>query len=143
MSRTDIAGVERKVRASYRNDGVTLIVAGVSLAFMAIFFYHQKQAWATTVAVGVWVWLAESLRRRLVYPRLGYAKLAAEKSRAKAPLAMLTVVAVFLGAALVARSLLPHSLSVLGPGDGPCWDRNDAVGAGSQALPAADRGGPR
>lgn len=104
MSRANIDDIERKIRASYLNDGVTLIVAGLSLAFMAIFFYSQKQTWATTFAVGVWAWLAHSLRRRLVYPRLGYAKLPPDKNKAKAPIAILTVVAVFIGAALVARS---------------------------------------
>jgi hypothetical protein len=104
VSRANIDDIERKVRASYLNDGVTLIVAGLSLAFMAIFFYSQRQTWATTFAVGVWAWLAHSLRRRLVYPRLGYAKLPPDKSKAKAPIAILTVVAVFIGAAAVARS---------------------------------------
>jgi hypothetical protein len=95
--------IERSVRARYHNDGITLIVAGLSLIFLAVFFYDHRQAWATTFAVGVWAWLAESLRRRLIYPRLGYAKLPTKQNPLTIVLAIGAVISVFVGAMFLER----------------------------------------
>jgi hypothetical protein len=99
----DLSDLERGIRARYHNDGIALIVAGLSLIFLAVFFYDHRQAWATTFAVGVWAWLAESLRRRLIYPRLGYAKLPAKQNPLTVLLAIGAVVSVFVGAMFVAK----------------------------------------
>jgi len=99
----DLSDLEQRIRARYHNDGVTLIVAGLSLLFLAVFFYDHRQAWATTFAVGVWAWLAESLRRRLIYPRLGYAKLASKQNPLTIVIAIGAVVSVFVGAMLIER----------------------------------------
>jgi hypothetical protein len=95
--------LERSVRARYHSDGINLIVAGLSLIFLAVFFYDHRQAWATTFAVGVWAWLAESLRRRLIYPRLGYAKLPAKQNPVTVLLAIGAVISVFVGAMFVEK----------------------------------------
>jgi len=99
----DLNEMERRIRSRYHNDGITLIVAGLSLLFLAVFFYDHRQAWATTFAVGVWAWLAESLRRRLIYPRIGYAKLPSRQSPLAIALVMVAVISVFLGAMFVER----------------------------------------
>lgn len=101
--RLDLDELDRGIRARYHNDGITLIVAGLSLLFLAVFFYDHRQTWATTFAVGAWAWLAESLRRRLVYPRLGYAKLPAKQRPLTIALVISSVVAVFVGAMLLER----------------------------------------
>lgn len=69
----------KKIRKALRQDGLDFIVGGLALAVVAIFFLDIRHGWAYVVAVGLHASLLPYLRRRIVYPRIGYAKLPAMK----------------------------------------------------------------
>jgi hypothetical protein len=69
----------RNTRKALRQDGLDLIVGGLGLALIAIFFLDIRHGWAYVIAVGLHASLLPFLRRRVVYPRIGYAKLPAMK----------------------------------------------------------------
>lgn len=76
----DLKGTEEKIRRILGQDGLDLIVGGLALAFVAIFFVDIKHGWAYVVAVGLHASLLPFLRRKIVYPRMGYAKLPVMKA---------------------------------------------------------------
>ena len=65
----------RKIRKALRQDGLDFIIGGIALAIVAIFFLDIRHGWAYVVAIGLHASLLPFLRRRSVYPRIGYAKL--------------------------------------------------------------------
>ena len=71
----DTSNAAKKIRRTLRQDGLDYIVGGVGLALVAIFFLDIRHGWAYVVAVGLHASLLPYLRRRIVYPRIGYAKL--------------------------------------------------------------------
>lgn len=71
----DMNEAARKTRKILRQDGLDLIVGGLGLALVAIFFLDVRHGWAYVVAVGIHASLLPFLRRRIVYPRIGYAQL--------------------------------------------------------------------
>lgn len=71
----DLKGTEEKVRRILGQDGLDLIVGGLALALVAIFFVNIRHGWAYVVAVGLHASLLPYLRRKIVYPRMGYARL--------------------------------------------------------------------
>jgi hypothetical protein len=75
----DIRGTEDKIRRVLGQDGLDLIVGGSALALVAIFFINIKHGWAYVFAVGLHASLLPYLRRKIVYPRMGYARLPAVK----------------------------------------------------------------
>jgi len=72
---TDIRSTEEKVRRILGQDGLDLVVGGLALALVAIFFINIKHGWAYVFAVGLHASLLPYFRRKIVYPRIGYAKL--------------------------------------------------------------------
>jgi len=78
-SMNDIECVGNKVRRILLQDGLDLIVGGIALALVAIFFVNIRHGWAYVFAVGLHASVLPYLRRKIVYPRIGYAKLKAVK----------------------------------------------------------------
>ncbi|UCG29726.1 MAG: hypothetical protein JSV53_09505 [candidate division WOR-3 bacterium] len=75
----DVKHTENEVRKVLGQDGLDLIVGGLALALMAIFFVNIKHGWAYVFAVGLHASVLPYLRRKIVYPRIGYAQLPAVK----------------------------------------------------------------
>ncbi|UCD05581.1 MAG: hypothetical protein JSV98_10810 [candidate division WOR-3 bacterium] len=75
----DLKGTEEKVRRIMGQDGLDLIVGGLALALVAVFFVNIKHGWAYVVAVGLHASLLPYLRKKIVYPRMGYARLPTKK----------------------------------------------------------------
>jgi hypothetical protein len=75
----DIECAGNKVRRILLQDGLDLIVGGLALALVAIFFVNIRHGWAYVFAVGLHASILPYLRRRIVFPRIGYAKLKAVK----------------------------------------------------------------
>jgi len=71
----DIKSTEEKVRRILGQDGLDLVVGGLALALVAIFFVNIRHGWAYVVAVGLHASLLPYLRRKIVYPRMGFARL--------------------------------------------------------------------
>lgn len=86
----------RKTRKTMRQDGLDFIVGGFALALIAIFFLDIRHGWAYVVAIGLHASLLPFLRRRVVYPRIGYAKLPAMKMTILHHLLTVIVVAIAL-----------------------------------------------
>jgi hypothetical protein len=72
---TDIKSTEEKVRRILGQDGFDLVVGGLALALVAIFFIDTRHGWTYVFAVGLHASLLPYLRRKIVYPRIGYAQL--------------------------------------------------------------------
>jgi len=75
----DVRSAEDQVRRALGQDGLDMIVGGLALALVAIFFVNIRHGWAYVFAVGLHASVLPYLRRKIVYPRIGYAKLKAVK----------------------------------------------------------------
>ena len=74
--------IEKNTRSALRQDGLATIVAGFAFAIMAPFFLDGRLGFLLILGTGLYVFLPEVLRRRFVYPRIGYVKFAKKRSKA-------------------------------------------------------------
>jgi hypothetical protein len=102
MSNIDVSHIRENAHSAYRRDGIGHLMAGLSLGLVGLFFFDHRQAWAIFWAIGIWYWIGETLRRRLTYPRLGHAKLPAD--RRAAALTGLAIVVIVALAVVIDRS---------------------------------------
>jgi len=73
--------VEKKARSTLRQDGLATFVAGVAFAIMAPFFLDDRLGFLLILGTGLYVFLPALLRRRFVYPRIGYVKFKEKKTK--------------------------------------------------------------
>jgi uncharacterized membrane protein len=73
--------VEKKARVVLRQDGLATIIAGFAFAVMAPFFLDDRLGFLLILGTGLYFFLPEILRKRLVYPRVGYVKFAKKASK--------------------------------------------------------------
>ncbi len=73
--------VEKKVRSALRQDGLATVIAGVAFAIMAPFFLDDRLGFLLILGTALYVFLPGILRRRFVYPRIGFAKFVEKKSK--------------------------------------------------------------
>jgi len=72
--KTDLNEINRKARQVYQEDGLTMLFAGVALAIFAGFFIDIRHGWVFAFGIIMFMLMTELLRRRFVYPRVGYAQ---------------------------------------------------------------------
>jgi hypothetical protein len=72
---------EKKARSTLRQDGLATIVAGFAFAIMAPFFLDDRMGFLLVLGTGLYVYLPEFLRKKYVYPRVGYVKFAKKASK--------------------------------------------------------------
>lgn len=73
--------IEKKARKAARQDGVATIIAGFALALLAPFFLDDRFGVTLILGTGLYVFLPEIIRKRYVYPRVGYVKVRKEKGK--------------------------------------------------------------
>jgi hypothetical protein len=110
--------IERKTRLALHEDGFDEILVGLSLAVMAFFFLDFRLSIAMIAGCAVQIVLKPACRRKITYPRLGYAKLPNSQSKAKAyTIFVLAIVLVLIGLGLFFVSqiswLLPLYLALV------------------------------
>jgi hypothetical protein len=81
-NQTSVKDAEKKARSTLRQDGLATIIAGVAFAIMAPFFLDDRMGFLLILGTGLYVFLPEILRKRYVYPRIGYVKFAKKASKA-------------------------------------------------------------
>ncbi|UCD05580.1 MAG: hypothetical protein JSV98_10805 [candidate division WOR-3 bacterium] len=73
--------IEKKARKAARQDGIATIIAGFALALLSPFFLDDRFGVMLILGTGLYVFLPEIIRRRYVYPRVGYVKVTKEKGK--------------------------------------------------------------
>lgn len=73
--------VEKRARRALRQDGLAIIIAGVAFAIIAPFFLDERLGILFILGTGLYVFLPEILRKRFVYPRIGYVKFKEKKAK--------------------------------------------------------------
>lgn len=73
-TQTDLNKIERKARRVFQQDGLTILFVGVAFAISAIFFIDIRQGWVFALGIALAISVPELLRKRYVYPRVGYAQ---------------------------------------------------------------------
>jgi hypothetical protein len=71
---TDLDDIERKARRVFKQDGLTILFAGIAFALIAVFFIDIRLGWVFALGIALAISVPELLRRQFVYPRVGYAK---------------------------------------------------------------------
>ena len=73
--------VKKKARSVLRQNGLATLIAGVAFAIMAPFFLDDRMGFLLILGTGLYVFLPEILRKRYVYPRVGYVRFAKKGSK--------------------------------------------------------------
>lgn len=110
--------IERKARYALHQDGFDEILVGLSLALMAFFFLDFRLSIAMIAGCAIQIVLKPACRRKITYPRLGYAKLPHSDGKAKAwAIFVLAIMLVLVGLGLFFVSqvgwLLPLYLAIV------------------------------
>jgi len=97
----NLQDIERKTRLILHQDGLDEILVGLSLGIMAIFFLDFRLSIAMVVGCAIQILLRPACRRRITYPRVGYAKLSGPKDKVSGrKISLLAIVLVLIGAGL-------------------------------------------
>lgn len=117
-SPVDMKQIERNTRVALHEDGLDEILVGLSLGIMAIFFLDFTLSIALIAGCVIQIILKPACRRRLTYPRIGYAKLLEVRDKVSAhTILLLAVVLVLIGSGLLfirwLRWLLPPYLGIV------------------------------
>lgn len=78
---TLVKEVKKKARSVLRQNGLATLIAGVAFAIMAPFFLDDRMGFLLILGTGLYVFLPEILRKRYVYPRVGYVRFAKKGSK--------------------------------------------------------------
>jgi glucose uptake protein GlcU len=70
----DLKEIKHKAYRAIRQDGLDTVAGGIFLAFAAIFFIDIRFAGLLGLGTVIFVIMPEALRRKITYPRIGYAK---------------------------------------------------------------------
>jgi hypothetical protein len=114
----DINRIERQTRMVLHEDGLDEILVGLTLGVMAVFFLDSRLSIALVAGCIIQILVKPACRRRLTYPRVGYAKLKEMGGHAPSPAKLVIavgLVAVGLGLFFVSaiRWLLPPYLGIV------------------------------
>jgi hypothetical protein len=117
-TKIDLQDIEIKTRMSLHQDGLDEILIGLSLGIMAIFFLDFRLSIAMIAGCVIQILLKPACRRRITYPRIGYAKLQDPKDKVTGrKILVLAIVLVLIGAGLFfvsqLRWLLPPYLGIV------------------------------
>ncbi len=81
MNPATVREVEKRARSALRQDGLAIIIAGIAFAIMAPFFLDDRLGFLLILGTGFYVFLPAILKKRFVYPRIGYAKFKEKKAK--------------------------------------------------------------
>jgi hypothetical protein len=114
----DLKEIERQTRVVLHHDGLGEILVGFSLGIMAVFFLDFRLSIALIAGCIIQILVKPLCRRRITYPRVGYAKLheVGDKAAGRTIFALaIGVVLVGLGLFFVSqlRWLLPVYLGIV------------------------------
>ena len=117
-TKIDLQDIEIKTRMALHQDGLDEILVGLSLGIMAIFFLDFRLSIAMIAGCMIQIFLKPACRRRITYPRVGYAKLPEPKDKVTGrKIFVLAIVLVLIGAGLFfvsqLRWLLPPYLGIV------------------------------
>ncbi len=117
-TKIDLQDIEIKTRMALHRDGLDEILVGLSLGIMAIFFLDFRLSIAMIAGCTIQILLKPACRRRITYPRIGYAKLPELKNKVTSQkILLLAIVLVLIGAGLFfvsqLRWLLPPYLGIV------------------------------
>jgi hypothetical protein len=79
----DLKEIERKAYGAFRQDGLSILFAGISLGIAAIFFIDIRHGWVFALSICLAISVPEYLRGQFVYPRIGYAQFPRPKGMAR------------------------------------------------------------
>lgn len=66
--------IRRKTYRVFHEDGMDALLAAFTLALVAVFFFDQRLGVVMVIGVGLHVPLRTLIRKRLTYPRIGFAR---------------------------------------------------------------------
>ncbi len=117
-TKIDMQEIELKTRMALHQDGLDEILVGFSLGVMAIFFLDFRLSIAMIAGCAIQILLKPACRRRITYPRVGYAKLPKPKDKATGrKILVIAIVLVLIGTGLFfvsqLRWLLPLYLGIV------------------------------
>jgi hypothetical protein len=106
-SNINLKDIEIKTRMALHQDGLDEILVGLSVGIMAIFFLDFRLSIAMITGCAIQILLKPACRRRITYPRIGYAKLPDPKDKVTSrKIFVLSIVIVLIGAGLLFVSQL-------------------------------------
>ena len=110
--------IEQKAHRTFRQDGLSIFFAGISLGIIAIFFVDIRHGWVFALGITLAISVPQLLRRQFVYPRVGYAKFLQRSSIARHVLAITLAIiclALFYALGKVARFnwLMPVYVAII------------------------------
>ncbi len=73
-SPVDLKDIRKRVHRAVREDGLEILAAGIFLGLIAVFFIDIRFGGVFGIATVLYIVLPEALRRKYVYPRIGYVK---------------------------------------------------------------------
>jgi len=114
----DLKAIERKTRMTLHQDGLDEILVGFSLGIMAIFFLDFRLSIAMIAGCAIQILLKPACRRRITYPRVGYAKLPEPKDKVTGrKIFVIAIILVLIGTGLFfvsqLRWLLPLYIGIV------------------------------
>ncbi len=117
-TKIDLQDIKIKTRMALHQDGLDEILVGLSLGIMAIFFLDFRLSIAMIAGCAIQILLKPACRRRITYPRVGYAKLAESRDKVTGlKIFLLAIGLVLIGAGLFfvsqLRWLLPLYLGIV------------------------------
>lgn len=117
-TKIDLRKIEQETRFALHQDGLDEILVGLSLGIMAVFFLDFRLSTALVAGCAIQILLKPICRRRITYPRVGYAKLRETKDKVTGrTILAVAVVLVLVGLVLFfvsqLRWLLPLYLGVV------------------------------
>jgi len=118
MTEFNLTDIEKNTRMALHKDGLDEILVGLSLGIMAVFFLDFRLSIALVAGCIIQILVKPACRRRITFPRLGYAKLneARDQLTGSVILAIAAgIIAVGLGLFFVStlRWLLPPYLGIV------------------------------
>jgi hypothetical protein len=109
--------IQRESYRLIRQDGLSDICAGLMLAIAAVFFFEFKYAGALIVACAMQTIILPACRKKITYPRVGYAKFPGRTDKRSFILwdiaVPLVVVGLIICIGIWVRQLLPVSIGIL------------------------------
>ena len=118
MTVFNLTDIEKNTRMALHEDGLDEILVGLSLGIMAVFFLDFRLSIALVAGCIIQILVKPACRRRITFPRLGYAKLNEARGQLTGSVILAIaagIVAVGLGLFFVStlRWLLPPYLGIV------------------------------